>query len=111
MKNQKLIAALLLLFFSQSAFAAKNHHCNENAIAQAKSLLQFHAGKDDRMVIESKALVLKPIKNPANPKQMLDVLEVWGNIYKGRYRIHLIYAQTKDDCVLMGQEVLEYARL
>jgi hypothetical protein len=111
MNNKKLIAALFLLFFSHAASAAPKHHCNENATAQAKSLLQFHFGKDDRMVVESKAVVLKPIKNPANAKQMLDVLEVWGNIYKGRYRMHLIYAQSKDDCVLMGQEVLEYARL
>jgi hypothetical protein len=108
---KKGIALICFMAFAGNAFAAKNHHCNENAIAQAKSLLQFHFGKDDRMVVESKAVVLKPIKNPANAKQMLDVLEVWGNINKGRYRMHLIYAQSKDNCVLMGQEVLEYARL
>jgi len=37
------------------------------------------------------------------------VLEVWGHIYKGQYRMRLIYARSPKDCVLVGQEILEYA--
>ncbi len=55
--------------------------------------------------------VLAPIRNPANKKQSFDVLEVWGTIYKGQYRMHLIYAQLGGSCVLMGQEILEHASL
>ena len=36
-----------------------------------------------------------------------DVLEVWGHIYKGDYRMRFIYAQIKDSCTLMGEEILE----
>jgi hypothetical protein len=39
------------------------------------------------------------------------VLEVWGRIYKGQYRLRLIYARIPNECVLMGQEVIEYASL
>ena len=51
-----------------------------------------------------------PIRNPSNRAQRFDVLEVWGHIYKGDYRMRFIYAQTQKECVLMGQEILEYAR-
>jgi hypothetical protein len=36
-----------------------------------------------------------------------DVLEVWGHIYKADYRMRFIYAQIKDSCTLMGEEILE----
>jgi len=39
------------------------------------------------------------------------VLEVWGSIYKGNYRMRLIYHVAGKDCTLMGQEILEYASL
>ena len=55
---------------------------------------------------------LAPIRNPANRTQRFDVLELWGHVYKGRFRIRLIYAQGPgSECVLMGQEILEYADL
>ncbi len=50
------------------------------------------------------------VKNPAG-KDQYEVLEVWGNVYKGRYRMRFIYAQLPGECLLMGQEILEYARL
>ena len=39
----------------------------------------------------------------------LDVLEVWGYIYKAEYRMRFIYIQSKDknSCALMGQEIIE----
>jgi hypothetical protein len=36
---------------------------------------------------------------------------VWGSIYKGDYRMRLIYYVSGNDCTLMGQEILEYASL
>ena len=93
------------------ASAQSPHHCASAAGAQAQKLLVFHFGPDARIEIDKSVKVLPPIRNPANRAQRLDVLEVWGRIYKGQYRMRLIYAQSPKDCVLMGQEVLEYASL
>jgi hypothetical protein len=86
------------------------HRCAAAAVQQAQKLLVFHFGPDDRMVIDKTAKTLAPIRNPANRAQRFDVLEVWGRIYKGEYRMRFLYAQTSD-CVLMGQEILEFASL
>jgi hypothetical protein len=52
------------------------------------------------------------MRNPADPKQKFNVLEIWGYIYKGRYRMRFIYYNSPaTGCLLMGEEILEYARL
>ncbi len=107
---KKIIAAALLCG-AGLAHAAPAHPCSAEAVKQAKSLLTFHFGPDERMEIDSTVKLLAPIRNPANKAQSFDVLEVWGTIYKGQYRMHLIYAQMKGSCVLMGQEILEHASL
>jgi len=91
--------------------SAAPHHCASAAREQAQKLLTFHFGPDGRIEIDKTAKVLAPIRNPANRAQRLDVLEVWGHIYKGEYRMRFIYAQMPNDCVLMGQEILEFASL
>lgn len=103
---------MLIMFFvtSNFAFAEPVHHCSADAILQAKKLLDFHFGLDDRTEIEEHVTVLKPIKNPAG-KGKFDVLEVYGHIYKGTYRMHFIYGQTADQCLLVGQEILEMTNL
>jgi len=93
------------------AAAQAPHRCAGAATEQARKLLVFHFGPDGRIEIDKSAKTLAPIRNPANAAQRLDVLEVWGHIYKGQYRMRFIYAQSPKDCVLMGQEVLEYASL
>jgi hypothetical protein len=93
------------------AWAQPPHHCVSAATEQAQKLLVFHFGADSRIEVDKSVKVLAPIRNPANRAQRLDVLEVWGHIYKGQYRMRLIYAQLPKECVLMGQEVLEYASL
>ena len=87
------------------------HHCASAATEQAQKLLVFHLGPDGRIQIDKSVRALAPIRNPANAAQRLDVLEVWGHVYKGQYRMRLIYAQLPNECVLMGQEILEYAGL
>jgi hypothetical protein len=93
------------------ASAQQLHACASAASEQAQKLLVFHFGPDGRIEIDKSVKVLAPIRNPANRAQRLDVLEVWGHIYKGQYRMRFIYAQSPKECVLMGQEVLEYASL
>ena len=96
---------------SSSAAAQKPHRCSAAAIEQAPKLLAFHFGPDSRAEIDKSVKVLASIRNPANTAQRFDVLEVWGHIYKGDYRMRFIYARVPGECVLMGQEVLEFASL
>ncbi|MFT3807842.1 hypothetical protein [Arenimonas sp.] len=104
------LASILLLFgLSGSVLAAPR--CSNDAVAQAHKLLAFHFGDDGRISISDKVKELPPVSNPANAKQKFAVLEVWGYVYKGEYRMRFLYYRMKDQCVLMGQEILEYARL
>ncbi len=57
-------------------------------------------------MIIMEATAVAPIKAPVG-KGKFDVLEVTGYIYKAEYRMHFIYAQIPDSCVLMGQEIIE----
>jgi len=108
-----LALSLVAISEAQSPAVAPSppHRCSTAAIEQAQKLLTFHFGPDGRIEIDKSVKVLAPIRNPANRAQRFDVLEVWGHIYKGDYRMRLIYARLPNECVLMGQEVLEYASL
>lgn len=112
MKN--ILQAILLLTslaFSMATFAAPQ--CSAEALIQAKKLLSFHNDGDDRAEIlaDEKVKELPPMRNPANKKQKFQVLEAYGYVYKGEYRMRFIYYRSGSDCVLMGQEVLQIARL
>ncbi len=103
---------LMLLAGPCWSHAAETPSCASDAISRAKPLLTLHFGEGDRISIEDQAKELPSIRNPANPKQRLKVYEVWGFIYKGEYRMRFIYyASAASGCTLMGQEILEYARL
>ena len=101
----------MLLFLSSLAHAEPAHQCSSAATEQAKKLLAFHFGPDNRIEIDKSVKELAAIHNPANKEQLLDVLEVWGYIYKGQYRMRFIYARLPGECILMGQEILEHAGL
>ncbi len=103
------IACVLLGVSSFSS--AKSPDCAAPAIEQARKLLSFHSDGDDRIEIDKAVKELPSLRNPANEQQRFQVLEVWGYIYKARYRMRLIYAPMGGSCTLMGQEVLEYAKL
>ncbi|WP_458022296.1 hypothetical protein [Kosakonia sp. BK9b] len=103
------LTALLLFSFSFHACAAGKksaEKCNAQAITEAKKLLAFYRDNDDRMEIDSEVTPLMKMKNPQNQAQYFDVLQVWGYLYKGKYRMRLIFLA---DCTLMGEEILEYA--
>jgi hypothetical protein len=99
-----------MLCLATAVSAAPEHHCAADAARQARKLLTFHFGPDDRMAIDDKVKVLAPIRNPAG-KGSFDVLEVYGYIYKGTYRMHFIYGQLPGECILVGQEILEITNL
>ncbi|WP_284347961.1 hypothetical protein [Roseisolibacter agri] len=110
--------ALLLAATASTAFAQPRapHRCAADARSHAARLLALHRGPDDRIAIDSAVRVLAPVRNPVGgtPPQLLDVLEVQGYIYRARYRMRFLYAplrETPNECVLMGQEILELARV
>jgi hypothetical protein len=106
------VLALLIAAGGCSFCSAADPACSADAISRAQQLLTFHAGADERATIEKTAKQLPSIRNPADTSQKLDVLEVWGNIYKGRYRMRFIYYNSASThCLLMGEEILEFARL
>lgn len=104
-------ASLLALLLTATSPALAAPQCADDAIAQAHKLLTFHFGEGDRISIDDEAKEMPPLRNPANKRQQLDVLEVWGFIYKAQYRMRFIYFRTPDTCALIGQEILEYATL
>jgi hypothetical protein len=108
------LSLMLLLFMSHPIVsnAAAPMQCTENIQEQAEKLLTFHFGEDDRIAIDSKVKQLPSLTNPANKNQKFLVYEIWGNIYKGQYRMRFLYYPLQDkSCVLMGQEILGHASL
>lgn len=104
---------LLMIFISccySSVNAAPPPQCSIEARTQAKKLLGFHAESIDGIEIDPDVSALASIRNPANKKQQFAVLEVWGYIYKAQYRMRFIYYRPVDQCLLMGQEILEFAK-
>ena len=104
--------ALLALVASCSLCRAADSACAAGALDRAKLLLAFHAGADERLEIDKTVKSLPSMRNPEAPNQRFLVLEVWGYIYKAKYRMRFIYynsASTK--CLLMGEEILEFARI
>lgn len=109
-KTSRTFIACTLVVLAGLSYA-KSPECSAPAIAQARKLLSFHSDGDDRIAIDDKVKELPSLKNPADAQQRFQVLEVWGYIYKARYRMRLIYVPMGDSCTLMGQEVLEFAKL
>ena len=105
------VAAALLAYSAVAAGAQTAHPCAADALVKATPLLRLHfdagAGqKVENLAIDRKVKVLAPIE-ALKGNGRLDVLEVWGHIYKADYRMRFIYAQIKNSCALMGQEILE----
>lgn len=90
----------------------KVHQCEAEAVAHANRLIRLHFMEDsnsngiENLYVDEQVTMKAPMKTPVG-KGMLDVLEVNASIYKANYRMRFIYAQIKDTCALMGQEILE----
>ena len=101
------IAFVATFSVSTRAGAQQRHPCEAHAIKQAHALLVFHNGADVNVAVDDTARVLAPLRNPVNPRQLFDVLEVRGYVYRANYQMRLIYARVPGTCALMGQEILE----
>lgn len=101
-----------LVLASSVTQAASPHACTKDATTRAAKLLALHTEGDERAAVNASSVrTLKPIRNPAYSKQNFDVLAVTGYVYKAEYRMRFLYAQSPGDCVLVGQEIIEYTRL
>jgi hypothetical protein len=107
----------LLVLINSAIFASpqpvKQHRCASDAVELAKKLVSFHVGPLDHSIdINREVITLAPMRNPASPAQRLDVLEVWGSVYKGNFRMRFTYIRHKSitECVMVGQEILNYAK-
>jgi hypothetical protein len=100
--------ALVAVLLSATAAGAQTHPCAKDAIAKARPLLDLQYGEKNTGTIGDQVKVLPPVKALKGDGK-LDVLEVWGYIYKAEYRMRFIYIQSKgpNSCALMGQEILE----
>ena len=115
LRLMKTVTMFMITSLMSSVLFAKthshSHNCTSDALYRAGHLLSFHVGGDDRIEISETVIVRTPMPNPANAKQIFDVLEVEGGIYKGEYRMRFIYARIPGECLLMGQEILGLAVL
>ncbi len=101
-----------VLLASSATHAASPHRCAADATSRAVKLLALHSEGDERAAVNAKSVrTVSPVRNPANSKQKFDVLAVTGYVYKAEYRMRFLYAQTSHDCVLVGQEILEFTGL
>ncbi|MBB3904512.1 hypothetical protein [Methylobacterium brachythecii] len=102
-----LLTVMLAVALQSSAALAAAPPCATDAGKQALKLLRFHSDGDDRATID--AAGIKQIGTVASlvGNRRFDVIEVEGSIYKGEYRMRLIYARMSGSCVLMGQEIFE----
>lgn len=103
-----LLLALVLLLPGRSLHAQQ---CADEAVWQAAKLLSFHTEGDERAAVDSAATELPSIPNPANEDQQFAVFEVWGYVYKAEYRMRFMFYRLEDECILMGQEIIERASL
>lgn len=95
-----------MTFSSLAAVKTSELTCKAQAIAEANKLLAFYRDSDDRAEVDKDVTALAKMQNPENKSQYFDVLQAWGYIYKGKYRMRFIFL---NDCTLMGEEILEYA--
>lgn len=111
-----LLSIALLATSAVSAHAQKAAPaCAEDAAARAESLLKFHVtdgGKSPEMAEDVAPVDIGEVTDRGNLKPLRGpgryvVLEVIGHVIKAEYRIHLIYADMQDQCLLMGQEIVE----
>jgi hypothetical protein len=113
--------ALVVLFFfavtivAAPAWEAPSHRCAADAVTQSKKLLTFYLRLDEPGAFDSWSVDESARQIDSVPAirgtQRYDVFEVWGRVYKGRYRMRFLYALSDGACALMGEEIMEDATL
>jgi hypothetical protein len=108
------VTALILLQIVVDANASAAHPCEQDAVQQAKKLLDLHVGPQtdtvDPVMVDPGVERLPPIRHPVYPKLKLDVLQLWASDSKGRFRMRFTYQRSAKTCsTLIAQEVMTYS--
>jgi hypothetical protein len=87
--------------------------CAKDAAQRAPALLAFYRHPDEtgfagRWSIDPAVAKIGTIRALQGGGRY-DVLQIWGYVYKGRYRMRFIFGVVAHQCVLMGEEILEDA--
>jgi hypothetical protein len=123
-----LICFVICASAASSAFAkdsgtrkpAANLVCSQKALTSAKALFLLHYGADTAAAnggATFSTLTQEPSLKSPDKKMEYTVLQTIAEIGKnGEYRIRMIYAMvgntnTDQDCVLMGEEILDLSSL
>jgi hypothetical protein len=105
----RIAVSALLAGITTAAAAPAPHRCAADAIERGMPLLKLHFETTDELGsagVQPNVKVLPPIR-ALRGNARLDVLEVWAYVNKADYRMRFIYRQSKGDCTLMGQEILD----
>jgi hypothetical protein len=104
---------LLLVWFSVglavAASAEESHPCSADAASNADRLLEFYAkqnGFDGKWSVDKPVTKMGTVRS-IDGSQRFDVLELWGNLYRARYRMRFIYGMVDGHCALVGEEIFE----
>jgi hypothetical protein len=109
MKWLTVILAATLATATTNLQASTQHRCADDARQLAMSLLSHHVSPTEHTVhIDSKVSVLTPVRHPSKRNLVLDRIEVWGFVYKGHFRMRMLYLRGTKECHVVGQEVLTY---
>jgi hypothetical protein len=82
--------------------------CANDTRTYAEQLLKLHSGIDRKVQIESRVKALGTIGSPRS-RSKREREEVWGRIDGTRYRMRFTYLKSVEECVLVGQEIFEFA--
>lgn len=108
----KLVFSTIAVMFMATTGFAGQHICASSALENSVKLFALHYGTDleHAKSVVSTNIVQKPSVKASNGKSLV-VLETNAAVGKmGDFRIRMIYGLTgssAQDCVLMGQEILE----
>lgn len=105
--------SLVWVWLALPAVASEVHHCQEDAKERSEGLVRLHytgssSGEINNLFVDESVIVRPPVKSLVG-NGYFDVLETKAYVYRAQHRLRFIYAQLEDDCVLMGQEILEVA--
>ena len=109
MKRTLIVLPLLLPLMLASSHLAIAHPCDGDVAVRADKLMRLHyddSGNDLQFSLDDGPQELASIK-ALKGKGRFDVLEINAYVNKATYRMHFIYAQIADSCLLMGQEIIE----
>ena len=114
MKRAIIFQLFFLMAFPGAALAiTQTPRCAAAVLDAASKLLAGHskAGTDanpHEFYVEPNLIALPSVRNPAKKSERLDVVEVWGSVYRATFRMRFLLIPKIPDCVIFGQEIIDW---